>query len=355
MEPNPIPQSFDQTISDIYYTYNKSIQEYYKTLQRSIEIQNHTNAEVAQNMMYYMNLNIQPFHAITKQCIETMREVQLQSYTRPTPPPPPPPPVPRPQTPLQARPQTPVRYPVSANGGGDRTFLFDITNAFSQLVREPAATAPPPQSQRRGLTSREIRQFTQDYIWTRDDSDEVADASGNVCPISLARFRPGNQITRIRACNHQFKRSFLMRWLERDRRCPVCRRDITTPRQNSVQPPPPPPPAQLQRTPEFVQEPEPDEEEVEEEEETTIDHGDGPDHENMIQRFLSNELGQIINDDVAEIIRQMAGTVEGGQTAAGTTTAEIDTPLGTIEISREVIPIDIEYRIRGSGNQDQDT
>ena len=50
----------------------------------------------------------------------------------------------------------------------------------------------------------------------------------NRCPISLEPFEPDDLICRIKHCGHLFKRQHLINWFGRNVRCPVCRFDIRT-------------------------------------------------------------------------------------------------------------------------------
>ena len=48
----------------------------------------------------------------------------------------------------------------------------------------------------------------------------------STCPISLVPFRAGDEICRIRHCNHSFKKHYILEWFRYNVRCPVCRYDI---------------------------------------------------------------------------------------------------------------------------------
>jgi hypothetical protein len=43
------------------------------------------------------------------------------------------------------------------------------------------------------------------------------------CPISMENFTEGENICRIQSCQHIFKESGLMNWLQNHSNCPVCR------------------------------------------------------------------------------------------------------------------------------------
>lgn len=55
----------------------------------------------------------------------------------------------------------------------------------------------------------------------------------NRCPISLEPFEPDDLICRIKHCGHLFKRQHLINWFGRNVRCPVCRFDIRTYREDT--------------------------------------------------------------------------------------------------------------------------
>jgi hypothetical protein len=43
------------------------------------------------------------------------------------------------------------------------------------------------------------------------------------CPITLEPIAENESVIKINRCGHIFKKTALLRWLERDSRCPVCR------------------------------------------------------------------------------------------------------------------------------------
>lgn len=59
------------------------------------------------------------------------------------------------------------------------------------------------------------------YFYIHHESMPVS-----TCPISLTPFVEGDQICRIRYCNHIFKKESIMQWFNSSVRCPVCRYDI---------------------------------------------------------------------------------------------------------------------------------
>jgi len=57
-------------------------------------------------------------------------------------------------------------------------------------------------------------------------NDEDWDPEFNTCPISLENFEEHDEIRKINACGHFFKKIHIDRWFEQNVRCPVCRHDI---------------------------------------------------------------------------------------------------------------------------------
>ena len=65
------------------------------------------------------------------------------------------------------------------------------------------------------------------------------------CPISLERFREGDEMCEIIGCGHRFKRQPVLQWLRRNPVCPVCRHNLRPQQQpapdNTENAPPPSP------------------------------------------------------------------------------------------------------------------
>ena len=96
------------------------------------------------------------------------------------------------------------------------------TTLFSYILHTPenASNVPVTPAQRNSAT--EIIPYTSSMNETR-------------CPICLEDFEEGEQICRIIACGHIFKRPGLMRWFERNNHCPVCRQSVIDMSGNNVQ------------------------------------------------------------------------------------------------------------------------
>ena len=71
------------------------------------------------------------------------------------------------------------------------------------------------------LTQREIMEHTNIFVYT-DES-----LPNTTCPISHVDFEPGHILCQIKSCQHTFKYTELMPWLDINSTCPVCRRSIT--------------------------------------------------------------------------------------------------------------------------------
>jgi hypothetical protein len=51
----------------------------------------------------------------------------------------------------------------------------------------------------------------------------VLESDTRTCPITLEPIAENESVIKINRCGHIFKKPALLRWLERDSRCPVCR------------------------------------------------------------------------------------------------------------------------------------
>ena len=66
------------------------------------------------------------------------------------------------------------------------------------------------------LTPNQIDLATTTYNYVLE-SDPIT------CPITLEPIAENESVIKINRCGHIFKKNALLRWLERDSRCPVCR------------------------------------------------------------------------------------------------------------------------------------
>ena len=69
------------------------------------------------------------------------------------------------------------------------------------------------------LTPNQIDLATTSYNYVLEPSlsDPIT------CPITLEPIAENESVIKINRCGHIFKKNALLRWLERDSRCPVCR------------------------------------------------------------------------------------------------------------------------------------
>ncbi|CAE8585321.1 unnamed protein product, partial [Polarella glacialis] len=59
-----------------------------------------------------------------------------------------------------------------------------------------------------------------------DDSRGAADDDSRKCMVCLEQFQAGDSL-RILPCLHRYHRDCVVRWLSENRRCPICKHDIT--------------------------------------------------------------------------------------------------------------------------------
>lgn len=72
-----------------------------------------------------------------------------------------------------------------------------------------------------GLTEQQINSATEILPFNTEMRDTQ-------CPISFEEFVEGEDILKIRFCGHIFKTDAIRNWFLRNRRCPVCRHDLST-------------------------------------------------------------------------------------------------------------------------------
>jgi hypothetical protein len=71
-----------------------------------------------------------------------------------------------------------------------------------------------------GLSLSQVESATDIVVYDSDIHVETR------CPISLEDFADGDILCRTKHCNHLFKRSHLMTWLQTHITCPSCRHDL---------------------------------------------------------------------------------------------------------------------------------
>ena len=87
------------------------------------------------------------------------------------------------------------------------TVTLDFTNIID-------ASGNPPR-----LRSNQIELSTTSFNYVLES--ELSDQ--RTCPITLELIAENESVVKINRCGHIFKKPALLRWLERDSRCPVCR------------------------------------------------------------------------------------------------------------------------------------
>ena len=212
--------------------------------------------------------------------MNTTRQNISDSWYRPFiafPPPPPPPPPPSPPPPIFRRPRNTQSRTRPSYNFGDQT--HNLENVRRRRQNRINSNFTPP---RRNTTTSFPISFsfspTQDVInnslydrypnnplSTTDFIRETTyDTWINIrtlmdlpitsrCAITQQQFNDNEIVSRIYHCGHLFNRDSLLRWFERDTRCPICRYNlaattrtspITQPRTSPIiQPRPPPRPA----------------------------------------------------------------------------------------------------------------
>jgi hypothetical protein len=76
-------------------------------------------------------------------------------------------------------------------------------------------------NQNPGLTNIEIDRATEIVPYETEMRDTI-------CPISFEEFSVGENVLKIQYCGHIFKIDSIRNWFRRNKRCPICRYDLTT-------------------------------------------------------------------------------------------------------------------------------
>ena len=87
-------------------------------------------------------------------------------------------------------------------------------NIINSYINQPTNSV-------RRLSQAEIRNATRSYNY--ENSLVLTESR---CPISLDTFVDGDTLIEIRNCHHIFREDNLMRWLDRNTSCPVCRYNL---------------------------------------------------------------------------------------------------------------------------------
>merc|ERR1712203_1089527 len=90
-----------------------------------------------------------------------------------------------------------------------------------------AATAAAVAQQAGGLDADRVGQFTVSFVSDLQLYEDLEETSC-LCTFCLEEMKLGEELCRL-PCMHTFHRRCVHAWLERDRRCMLCRLDITKP------------------------------------------------------------------------------------------------------------------------------
>jgi len=108
----------------------------------------------------------------------------------------------------------------------------DSSDSDGQLTPPASSSSPShnhnqdesPGQRAGGLDASHVEQFTVTFISMEEDFER----SWCLCPFCLEDMQLGDELCRL-PCMHTFHRRCVHAWLERDRRCMLCRLDITRP------------------------------------------------------------------------------------------------------------------------------
>jgi len=115
----------------------------------------------------------------------------------------------------------------SSGSEGHRTPPTPPPPASSSAANAAAAASARAQ-QVGGLDADHVEQFTVSFISDVQMHEDLAETSC-LCTFCLDDMNVGEELCRL-PCMHTFHRRCVHAWLERDRRCMLCRLDITRPR-----------------------------------------------------------------------------------------------------------------------------
>ena len=71
------------------------------------------------------------------------------------------------------------------------------------------------------LSSETILQHVNQCIY-----QNIIEPINQTCPITRENFQPTDEVIMLNNCNHIFKRPSIIRWLQRNNTCPVCRANV---------------------------------------------------------------------------------------------------------------------------------
>ncbi|CAE8730336.1 unnamed protein product, partial [Polarella glacialis] len=91
----------------------------------------------------------------------------------------------------------------------------------------PTASSSGGAQQAQGLEVNHMQQFTVSFV-SGISSEEEHGETNCLCTFCLDDMQPGEELCRL-PCMHTFHRRCVHAWLARDRRCMLCRLDVTRP------------------------------------------------------------------------------------------------------------------------------
>ena len=108
--------------------------------------------------------------------------------------------------------------PTPTNRSSSRADIATLIHLLSQAG---------PNERPVGLSRTQIESATHIVAYVTDNFNTTQ------CPISLDEFVENEMVCQIIHCRHIFKRRNIMRWLETNAHCPVCRYDLREPEENT--------------------------------------------------------------------------------------------------------------------------
>jgi len=102
------------------------------------------------------------------------------------------------------------------------------TPSGPRALPHAAATAGELGQQAGGLDANHVEQFTVSFVSDLQTQEDFVEPS-NLCTFCQDDMEIGEELCRL-PCMHTFHRRCIHAWLERDRRCMLCRLDVTQPR-----------------------------------------------------------------------------------------------------------------------------
>jgi len=100
------------------------------------------------------------------------------------------------------------------------SFLFDIPPQYFSTSSESTNHSPSIPRQNRApvrMSQRQILDKTRVFTFSEDT------LTNTTCPISHVEFKTGDILCEIKKCHHIFQYVEIMKWLDINSTCPICR------------------------------------------------------------------------------------------------------------------------------------